>query len=379
MYVRARDGVSDFLNDQKLSKRLQETFVVDVDVHLHETPDALAPYCDQPWRESLEYIATLPQRYLDVPGFAPVAVPYPLFPGGERRQTVSSPDEMRNDLDRLGIDVGLLFPNALLLHAAIRNADYAVAVARAYNRWITEEWIDRDRGLIGAVVAPNHDPVAAAAEIRRYADNPGIRAVYLPTSCVEPLWGSRTYDPIYVAAQEANLAVILHSVAAIHPAFPMNMQGFDSIFGIHSLSHGMSMAVNLVHMIESGVPVRFPRLRIAFTEAGISWVPWVMMRMDKEFIERRRDVPFLSEPPSHYVKKMWFATQPIEEPDRMKDVATLMSLFDGEDRVVFASDWPHHDFDHPSKVLQIPISNEAQAKIMGLNALKLFDMEMPVR
>ena len=126
------------------------------------------------------------------------------------------------------------------------------------------------------------------------------------------------------------------------------------------------MAANLVHMIESGVPVRFPRLRIAFTEAGISWVPWVMMRMDKEFIERRRDVPFLTEPPSHYVKQMWFATQPIEEPEHMRDVAALIDLFDGENQVVFASDWPHHDFDHPSKVLQIPVAEDVQAKIMGL-------------
>jgi uncharacterized protein len=370
--------VTDFLDHLPVSKRLLETFVVDVDVHVHETPEALAPYCDPPWRESLEFIATLPQRYLDIPGFAPVAVPYPLFPGGERRQTVSSPDQMRHDLDRLGVNVGVLFPDALLLHAAIRNADYAVAVARAYNRWVTEEWLDRDRRLIGVVVAPNHNPAAAADEIRHHAANPHVRGVYLPTSCVEPLWGSRLYDPIYDAAQEANLAVILHSVTAIHPAFPMNMHGFDSIFGVHSLSHGFSMAANLVHMIESGVPVRFPKLRVAFTEAGISWVPWVMLRMDKEFIERRKDVPFLTELPSHYVKRMWFATQPIEEPERMKDVATLLELFDGENRVVFASDWPHHDFDHPSKVLQIPVSQEARAKIMGLNALELFAIEQPV-
>ena len=83
--------------------------------------------------------------------------------------------------------------------------------------------------------------------------------------------------------------------------------------------------------METGVPVRFPNLRIVFTEGGIGWVPWIMLRMDKEYQERRRDIPFLKDRPSTYVKKMYFATQPIEEPEHMADMATFISLFDGED------------------------------------------------
>jgi hypothetical protein len=41
--------------------------------------------------------------------------------------------------------------------------------------------------------------------------------------------------------------------------------------------------------------VRFPRLRIGVTEAGISWMPFVCNRLDKEYLERRREVPFLTE------------------------------------------------------------------------------------
>ena len=89
------------------------------------------------------------------------------------------------------------------------------------------------------------------------------------------------------------------------------------------------------------------------------------MRLDKEYSERRRDVPLLTERPSHYLQRMFFATQPIEEPEHLADMATLMGLFDGENNVVFASDWPHHDFDHPDKVLQIPLSDEAQGQDHG--------------
>lgn len=364
------------------SRLLAGVTVVDVDVHIHETPAALAPYCALPWRKSLETIAGMPQPYMGLLGFSSYLYGWPVFPGssGGRRMTASTAAEMRKDLTDLGVDIGVLFPDQLLLHAVLQQPDYAVAVAKAYNCWLVDEWLEEDNGLKGAIIAPHQDPVAAAAEVRRYASHEHIVAVYLPTACVDPLYGNRRYDPLYDAAQETGLPVFLHSVTAVHPAFPFNLQGFETVFSAHVLAHGFSMVANLVSMIETGVPVRFPGLRIAFTEAGISWVPWIMLRLDKEYMERRRDVPFLTEPPSTYVRRqMFFATQPIEEPERMKDMATLLSLFGGEDCVVFASDWPHHDFDHPSKLLQIPISEEARRKILGGNALRLLRLKEPFR
>ena len=100
-----------------------------------------------------------------------------------------------------------------------------------------------------------------------------------------------------------------------------------------------------------------------------------MLRMDKEFQERRREMPFLTAPPSTYVRQMFFATQPIEEPENMGDLATLLSLFDGQDSVMFASDWPHHDFDHPNKILQIPVSPEVQRKLLGENAMRFLNLK----
>jgi nitrite reductase/ring-hydroxylating ferredoxin subunit len=101
--------------------RKKDLFIVDMDVHANETPAALAPYCEMPWRKTLEHISTLPQRYLDIPAFAPMASPWPMFPdsGGDRRTTVTSAAQMRQDLDGLGVDIGLIFPDHFLLHAAM--------------------------------------------------------------------------------------------------------------------------------------------------------------------------------------------------------------------------------------------------------------------
>ena len=57
----------------------------------------------------------------------------------------------------------------------------------------------------------------------------------------------------------------------------------------------------------------------------------------------------------------------------------MMQLFDGENSVMFASDWPHHDFDHPDKVLQIPISDEGKRKVMGGTGARLLGLEVPAR
>ena len=156
---------------------------------------------------------------------------------------------------------------------------------------------------------------------------------------------------------------------------PFNNHGFDTEFARHSTSHTFSIIANIISMVSTGVVVRFPELRIAVTEAGISWMPFVCNRLDKEYLERRREVPFLTERPSHYVKQIYVATQPIEEPERLRDIVTLMELYDGEDTTVFASDWPHHDFDHPIKLDQVPLSDEQRRKVFGENALTLLGID----
>ncbi len=358
-------------------EKLEDILVVDADVHVHESPKELAPYCDMPWRKALENIADVEEYYLDIPGFSPGMTWYEArFPSGhEGRRMVHTAAQMREELSEIHVDIGILFPDHLLKIALITQADYAAALARAYNAWLLEKWCSQEKGLLGCIIACPQDPEDAAREIRRYAREPEIVGVYLPCSGLDPLWGHRKYNPIYEAAQETDLPVLLHSVTVVHPVFPFNLHVFETEFGRHICGHTFSIMANLVHMISSGVPVRYPDLRIALTEVGISWVPFLMNRMDKEYLERRREIPILGERPSHYMKRFYYATQPVEEPEDLQDLVTLMELYDGEDRTIFASDWPHHDFDHPSKVYQIPFSSEVRRKVFGENALRLFKID----
>lgn len=369
-------SVQEMSTQQRARETLQDVLVVDCDVHISDTPQALAPYCEMPWRKSLEVLSNVPQRYLDIPGYAAglgrLSAP---FPGGVATRSLTSPQQAREELSEIQVDIGILFPDNLLKIATLPQKDYAAALARAYNRWIVDQWVLKEKGLLGCIIAVPQDPEAAAREIETYAKEPGIVGVYLPCAGVEPLWGHHVYNPIFAAAEATGLPVLLHSVTVIHPVFPWQTHQFDTELARHALAHTFSMCANMVDIITTGVPVRYPNLRMAFTEAGLGWVPFIMNRLDKEYIERRREVPFLTERPSHYIKKFFFATQPIEEPERLSDLVKIVELFDGEDQVIFASDWPHHDFDHPSKLFQAPFSPEVKRKIMGENALRLFNID----
>ena len=269
----------------------------------------------------------------------------------------------------------MLFPDHLLKLAVLPQRDYAAALARAYNAWLVDRWTSHHAALLGAIVACPQDPAGRRARdraLRRRA----VRGRRLPACAgLDPLWGDRRYDPIFDAAQNAGLPVMLHAVTVTSPVFPFNNHGFDTEFARHSTSHTFSIIANIISMVSTGVVVRFPELRIAVTEAGISWMPFVCNRLDKEYLERRREVPFLTERPSHYVKRIYVATQPVEEPENLRDLVTLMELYDGEDTTVYASDWPHHDFDHPMKVNQVPFSDAQRRKIFGLNALELLRID----
>lgn len=355
---------------------LKDMLVVDCDVHVHESPRALLPYCEMPWRVALDAIKDRPERYNDAflsPGGGFEAV----FPTGhETVRKVTDAAQMRRELTAINVDIGILFPDQFLALPLLTQADYAGALSRAYNEWILDQWCTQGNGLLGCLVAWPQDPEASAAEIYRLAERPGIVGVYLPCAGVDPLWGHRRYDSIYRAAEETDLPVLLHSVGLTHPVFPFNNQGFDTELARHAISHPFSIMANLIHMVTTGVPVRFPELRIGAFEAGISWIPFVMQRLDKEYLEKRRQVPFLTERPSHYLKThVWYGTQPIEEPEDLREVADLMRLYGGEDNTVFASDWPHHDFDHPSKLYQVPLALDVRRKVFGENALRFLKID----
>jgi hypothetical protein len=80
--------------------------------------------------------------------------------------------------------------------------------------------------------------------------------------------------------------------------------------------------------------------------------------------------------PSEYIREMYFTTQPLEKTN-MNLLEATFSAINAETQLLFASDWPHWDFDPPSAITTIPfLSEQAKRNILGLNAARVFNLEV---
>ena len=98
-----------------------------------------------------------------------------------------------------------------------------------------------------------------------------------------------------------------------------------------------------------------------------------MWSMDAAWSAMRDDVPHLDRKPSELFREhFWFTTQPIEEPDDPEQLVQALEFTGMTDRIMFASDYPHWDFDSPAMTLPRSVPKELKAKIMAANACRLY-------
>ena len=121
-----------------------------------------------------------------------------------------------------------------------------------------------------------------------------------------------------------------------------------------------------------GVFERCPDLKVVLVEAGFAWLPSLCWRMDKLWERMRDEVPHVKRPPSEYVREqVWLTTQPMEEPEVKPHLLDTVKWI-GWDRLLFATDYPHWDFDHPDHVLPVRVTEEQQTKFFLQNAIDLY-------
>jgi len=131
----------------------------------------------------------------------------------------------------------------------------------------------------------------------------------------------------------------------------------------------------LTSIVFEGIPERFPRLRLAFLEAGCGWAPYWMERMDDEYAKRAPEAPNLKKKPSDYVRsgKIYFSCEADEWllPQAVKLV--------GENQIVYASDFPHWDNSYPQSLEEIrdrgDLGETQKRKILSDNARRLYGLK----
>ena len=183
--------------------------------------------------------------------------------------------------------------------------------------------------------------------------------------------GTPTFWPIYEEMQRLNAPLLVHN-SRQGPAGEIR---FDTFLFAHTIGRPFETLIDCAALAYGGVPEKFPKLRIAFLECGCGWVPYWMDRMDEEWEKRQSEAPLLKAKPSEYMTRgNWFYAAEPEE-------STLPYVIDriGDDKILFASDYPHWDGMFPYVVSTIhgrkDISEESKGKFLGENAKKLYGWE----
>ncbi len=276
-------------------------------------------------------------------------------------------------LDEFDVDHGVLIP--LQAHAwGAEEPEYAAALCRALNDWITEVWLDAEPRLRSSIAVPLESPDLAAAEIRRRAGDPRFGQVLLATGG-ESGFGRRRYWPIYEAAAEAGLPVAAHTGGLEQH----RGAGWPSFYLEEHVWNANTMGALVTSMLCEGVFSAFADLQVVCVEGGLAWSAPLMWALDDAWALLREDVPHLDRPPSEVLREhLWFTTQPIEEPGDPRDMETVLRHVGMDDRIMFASDYPHWDFDSP-RAAPRTFPAALREQIMGTNACRLYGLPERVR
>jgi len=380
-------------------------FMFSADTHVVEPADYLAGI-EPEYRERTPKLETRPDgtQWLITEGNRPQRVRGPNTPASPGSvgaagsaaafSALDEEDVLRNASGRTieqrladhaadGVDAELMFPNRGLLCWATPDPVFAQAMCRQWNRW-THAYCgphmqgSAPRMLPAALIAPG-DLAGAMAEIDWAAKN-GFRALCLSNSVIygPKEWGKLEYndprfEPMWSQIEEAGLVVTFHVSTGRDPRAVGGAGGAIINYACHSMETTIEP---LVQMIASGVFERHPRLHAGLVESGVGFVPWLMETLDHAHRAHHFWVrPQLKELPSAYFRRNCFATFQ-DDPAGLK----LAEAYDLADNFLWANDYPHHEGSWPHSAEAIErnmggVSDETRAKILGLNAARLFGLE----
>lgn len=358
--------------------------VVDADGHVVEPVSAWAeiPEAHRPVitrdPNGYEHVLVAGTEILAVP-LGTLATPGAVFsdssafrPLEEAHPGGSDPVVRLADMDLEGIDQAVLFPSIGLYAWAITEPAAAVSVAKAYNDWLFSYCRADPLRLFGAAMLPVQDPTAAVAELRRAAGSLGFTAAFVrPNPCMGRSLSDPAYEPLWSAAEELEVTIGVHEGSSVIVPTLGSDRPFNALV-LHAISHSFEEMLSFAQLAAFGVLERHPDLRFVFLESGGGWVPFWLERLDEQAETFGGFCPDMRLRPSEYFARQCWISYEVDE----KTLPALLP-FIGPDRVVWGSDYPHHDATFPGAVDALrrtiaPLRPAEKALVLGENAAALY-------
>jgi uncharacterized protein len=260
------------------------------------------------------------------------------------------------DMDREGVDIGVLFSTAGLSFCWYEDLDpeLAAALCRAYNDWLHDYCSIAPARMLGMALLPVHDVELAQQELRRAVCELGMAGIFWrPNAHFGRRISDRAYDPVFALAEELGVPIGYHegNTGYVSPlrggSDGMGFKWFgsgrvDTRFAMHAARHPMEQMGAFIALASEGVLDRFPRLHFAFLESGCGWLPYWLERLDV-----MRDNPVFGESylgkerPSEYFRRgQCFVSCEAEEAE---EGVPVLGRSLGHECLMWASDYPHPD------------------------------------
>lgn len=241
--------------------------------------------------------------------------------------------EWQDFLDEDRIAWSVLYPTAGLTFGLVRDKEWACALATGYNNYLYETFTKPEKRLKGMALIPLQSIPEAVAELKRAVTELGFVGAVLPAVGLRQPLGDERYFPVYQTAQELGALLAVHAA----PTQGIGVDCFDRLIEVRTLSHGFGQMIQMTSMIFNGVYDRFPALKVAYAEAGCSWVPYLLERLDMEYEHRNAQVPECKKLPSEHLKCGRIFIHCELEERGIREIAELLR----DDILFCATDFPH--------------------------------------
>jgi len=253
------------------------------------------------------------------------------------------------DMDANHVDAAICFPNTLTRFCGqtfyeTPDKDLGLACVKAYNDWMVEEWCDPSIGInIPLCIIPLWDVELAGKEIQRNAAR-GVRAVCfseLPTRLDLPSIHTGYWDPMFATCAETGTTVCMHVGSSSTDPFSSE----DAPKGVGGMVGFNNSMASLGDYLFSGKMAQFPKLKIAYSEGQIGWIPYALERADTVWDKHdawQKSKARIPEPPSSYYYGRIYGCF-------TADHHGLHSLAEvGPNNICFEVDYPHTDTTWPN-------------------------------
>lgn len=298
---------------------------------------------------------------------------YPLR-ASEKTDNARQRDAQLGDrwMNAMGVDYSCLFPTGMLNVGLHPQKEMEFELCWAYARWVTEKALPDTNGRMYTMLClPFSDPEGSLRMVETFGDRKGVGGFMITSVREKMAVSDNAYMKVYRAIEERGLAIAFHS----GPNWGSNtFQSCNRFLSAHALGFSWFNILHCTNWVVNGMGERFPKLPVLWIEAGLAWIPFLMQRLDHEYMLRPSECPVLKKKPSDYMRDMYYTSQPMEIQD-MEALETTFRMINAETQLLYASDYPHWDFDLPSTIWDLPfLSDKARHNILGGTAHKLFKL-----